>query len=94
MNPIKVWIKPVQHLAWKLDLDLVCGTNHVGSSGKMKVDGVLEMFKRSEEQHGLKYVSFIGDGDSSAYQTVSKQKPYGENFTIVKRNVLAMLKRG
>ena len=81
------------YLAWKLDHDLVCGTNHVGSSGKMEVDGVLEMFKRSEGKHGLRYVSFIGDGDSSTYQTVSKQKPYGEDITIVKKECVGHVQK-
>ena len=92
VKPIKVWIKPVKHLAWKLDHDLVCGTNHVGSSGKMDVDGVLEIFKRSEGKHGLRYVSFT-DGDSSTYQTVSKRKPYGEDVTIVKKECVGHVQK-
>ncbi|XP_065066739.1 uncharacterized protein LOC135692514 [Rhopilema esculentum] len=82
-----------KYLAWKLDHGLVCGTNHVGSSGKMEVDGILEMFKRSEEKHGLRYISFVGDGDSSTYQTVSNQKPYGEEVTIVKKECVGHVQK-
>ena len=82
-----------KYLAWKLDHASTCGTNHVGSSGKMEVDGILEMYKRSEERHGLRYVSFIGDGDSSTYQTVSNQKPYGEDITIVKKECVGHVQK-
>ena len=74
-----------KYLAWKLDHGLVCGKNHVGSSGKIEVDGFLEMFKRSEEKHGIRYISFVGDGDSSTYQTVSNQKQFGEEVAIVNK---------
>ncbi|XP_015171456.1 PREDICTED: uncharacterized protein LOC107063850 [Polistes dominula] len=36
-----------------------CTTNHEGSNGKMEVDSVSEIFKRSEERYGLKYVKYI-----------------------------------
>ena len=34
--------------------------NHEGSSGKMEVDAVTKMLKRSESLHGLKYANYIG----------------------------------
>ena len=41
-----------------------CCANHSGSSGKMEVDAVSEMFKRSVEKFGVRYRNYIGDGDS------------------------------
>ena len=39
-----------------------CARNHEGSSGKMEVDGAVEMFKRSEALHGVKYLSLLRAG--------------------------------
>lgn len=43
---------------------------HKGSAGKMEVDSVVEMFGRSEEKHGLKFVKYIGDGDSKTFKGI------------------------
>ncbi|KYN29310.1 hypothetical protein ALC57_01250 [Trachymyrmex cornetzi] len=42
-----------------------CQSNHNGSAGKMEVDGILEMFQRSIKLHDVKYMNYIGDGDST-----------------------------
>jgi len=36
-----------------------CEANHKGSSGKMEVDAVVEMFSRSEDLHNMKYANYI-----------------------------------
>jgi hypothetical protein len=41
----------------------------------MEPAGALEIFKRSEQLHGLRYVSFLGDGDSKSYTSVSNAEP-------------------
>ena len=51
----------------------------------MEVDGVLDMFKRSVEKKDLRYLSFIGDGDSSTFKTVSEAKPYGSDVVVEKK---------
>ena len=33
-----------------------CTANHSGSAGKMEIDGITEMFMRSLEKYGVKYV--------------------------------------
>ncbi|XP_018338387.1 PREDICTED: uncharacterized protein LOC108746244 isoform X2 [Trachymyrmex septentrionalis] len=48
-----------------------CQANHEGSAGKMEVDGVLEMFQRSQELHDVKYASYIGDGDTKTFKVSS-----------------------
>jgi len=35
----------------------MCSANHEESSDKMDVDEVIEMFKRFEDLHGVKYLS-------------------------------------
>lgn len=55
-----------------------CQANHEGSSGKMEVDSVIEMFARSESVHGLKYANYIGDGDSKTFKGIMDSKPYAD----------------
>jgi len=61
-----------------------CHINHKGSSGKMEVDAMLEMFQRSQELYGVKYSNYIGDGDAKTFKAILDVKPYGDNFTVVK----------
>lgn len=44
-----------------------CSINHSGSSGKMEIDAIIEMFSRSVDKHGVKYLTYIGDGDSKTF---------------------------
>ena len=37
---------------------------------------MVEMFKRSEELHGVRYKYYIGDGDSKTYTRIVKAIPY------------------
>ncbi|XP_014474846.1 PREDICTED: uncharacterized protein LOC106744513 [Dinoponera quadriceps] len=43
--------------------------NHIGSADKMEVDCMKEMFCRSES-HGVKYATYIGDGDTKTFQAL------------------------
>lgn len=54
-----------------------CCANHSGSSEKMEVDAIIEMFKRSIEKYGVMYKNYIGDGDSKTYPGILKALPYG-----------------
>ena len=55
--------------------------------------GVLEMFKRSEEIRSLRFISFVGDGDSSMYQTVSNRKPYEAEVAIIKKKCVGHVQK-
>ena len=48
-----------------------CQINHEGSSTSMESKGAVQIFNRSIEKHKLRYVNYIGDGDSSARVTES-----------------------
>lgn len=61
------WYKPHQN---------ECSANHQGSSGKMEVDAITEMFHRSQKNYGVKYVNHIGDGDSKTYTGIINSAPY------------------
>ena len=52
------------------------------SSSEMETDIILEGFRTCEQQHGVRYTSFIGDGDSSIYPTLISSIPWG--YTITK----------
>jgi len=42
----------------------------------MEADIILEEFKKCEEQHGVRYIEFIGDGDNSVYPTLISNLPW------------------
>lgn len=47
-----------------------CYKNWECSSSEMETDILLEGFQKAEEMHGVRYMRFIGDGDSSVYPTL------------------------
>lgn len=61
-----------------------CLLNHSGSAGKMELVGMTRMFHRSEVQHNVKYVGYIGDGDARTFAAIKESEPYGDNVDIQK----------
>jgi len=61
-----------------------CSSNHTGSAGKMEVDAVKEMFSASEEKFGVRFVNYIGDGDSKTFKALLDLNPYGDEHPIKK----------
>jgi hypothetical protein len=41
----------------------------------MERDIIAEGFKMAEKKHGLRYMRFVGDGDSSVYPSLYEQIP-------------------
>ncbi|CAH4001251.1 unnamed protein product [Pieris brassicae] len=70
-----------------------CTANHTGASGNMEVSLVIEMFKRSIVKHGLRFVNYIGDGDSKTYSGLLKAQPYGEDFVINKKECVGHVQK-
>ena len=54
----------------------------------MEKEGVLEMYRRSVQLHNIFYDPFIGDGDSSTYQSVVKEAIYGPWKTVRKEECI------
>ena len=79
--------------AWYEDHRAECTMNHSGSSGKMEVDGVLEMFKRSVEVYNVYYKNYIGDGDTKTFKCLKDSLPYGEEFEITKLECVLHVKK-
>lgn len=53
----------------------------------MEVDAVIEMFQRSESLHNLKYVNYVGDGDSKTFKGIIDAQPYND-FTVFKKECI------
>lgn len=52
-----------------------CYRNWDASSSQMETDIIVEGFCQCERVHGVRYLRFIGDGDSSVYPTVIQTVP-------------------
>ncbi|XP_049877293.1 uncharacterized protein LOC126374645 [Pectinophora gossypiella] len=54
-----------------------CFKNYQGPSTGMEAAILVEGFQKSEEMHGLQYLSFVGDGDSSVFAQLKEKVSYG-----------------
>jgi hypothetical protein len=60
-----------------------CGKNFTESSGNMEASCTLRMFQRSEEKYGVRYIKYVGDGDSKTFSVLTKNQPYqGVNYSF------------
>ena len=71
----------------------ICQANHKKSSGSMEAAGAILMFSRSIKNYGLRYTSYIGDGDTSSFNEVKSSKPYGEEITIEKLECVGLVQK-
>lgn len=69
---------------WKKKHNEACLKNHSGSAGKMEVDGMIKMFKRSEAKHNAQYVNYIGDGDTKTFPELQESGIYGPDIKLTK----------
>lgn len=69
---------------WKTNHEKWCVKNHVGSAGMMEVNGMLKIFRRSEELYNTKYLNYIGDGDTKTFLELQKSHVYGPKTDINK----------
>ena len=59
-----------------------CFRNWTGLSSSMESDIILEGFSKAEQQHSVRYINFIGDGDSSVHTTlISGVRGWGHAIT-------------
>ena len=50
---------------------------------------MLALYRRSVEKCGLRYIPYIGDGDSKGYSVIDKEKPYGPSVFIPKEECIS-----
>ncbi|XP_071653066.1 uncharacterized protein [Temnothorax longispinosus] len=74
----------LEYFEWLETHEETCTVNHSGSAGKMEVDSMQEMFLRSEEEFGVKYTNYVGDGDSKTFKALLDLQPYGEDVILKK----------
>lgn len=55
-----------------------------GTSGGMEAQGTVKIFHRSVDTRRVKYVRYLGDGDSKGFNTVVASKPYFDGTVIEK----------
>ena len=63
----------------------ICNFNYKGSSSGIESVGAKRIFLRSMSKHKVRYLSFLGDGDSKSFSTVKDIYP---DFTVVKRECI------
>ncbi|GFX45696.1 uncharacterized protein TNCV_1422801 [Trichonephila clavipes] len=61
-----------------------CLKNHNGSAGMMETVGMVRIFQRSLSHRSVRYTSYIGDGDSKTFSSITASNPYGEDITVSK----------
>lgn len=54
----------------------------------MEAAGAVILYKRSEERRKLRYIPYVGDGDSKACSAVVKAMPYGGAVYIPKEECI------
>lgn len=54
----------------------------------MEAQGACRLYGRSLEKHKLRYIPFVGDGDSKSYAEVCKMAPYGPAVFIPKEDCI------
>ena len=47
-----------------------CPINHEGSAAAMEASGVVRIYEESMKDLMVRYMTYIGDGDSKAYPTI------------------------
>ncbi|KAJ4436588.1 hypothetical protein ANN_16621 [Periplaneta americana] len=62
----------------------ICGAFDGSYSGGMEVQGAVNIFRQSEDSLNIRYVQYLGDGDSKGFKKVQEDKPYGEGVEIEK----------
>lgn len=60
-------------------------SNYHGTSGAMEVAGAVQIFQRSLSEYNVRYVNYLGVGDTKACADVCQSKPYGDDAGIKKQ---------
>lgn len=70
----------------------LCTQNYTVSSGGMEVAGDLQVFNNSVNRN-VRYVKYLGDGDSNGFMKVMDSKPYGDVVSIEKLECVNHVKK-
>lgn len=78
---------------WYADHEESCTINHKGSAGKMEVVAIIEMFSRSVQKHQVKYVKYIGDGDTKTFKGILDIDPYDGDPVVEKKECVGHVQK-
>ena len=78
MNLGEIKKNDVEYEKWYETHKEICSANHEGNAGKMEVDALIEMFRRSLENLEVRFLYYVGYADSKTYTGIIKAAPYGE----------------
>lgn len=73
--------------------DEMCTANYQGVSGGMEVAGAISIYQRSEEKYNVRYLEYLGDGDSKAFSKVNELKVYGNDIEIRKLECIGHIQK-
>ena len=61
----------------------------------MEKEAAIKMFLRSVEKRGLKYTTYILDGDSSSYGMIAKvlKEKYSDQYVVVKEDCIGHIQK-
>ncbi|GFY14288.1 hypothetical protein TNCV_3614761 [Trichonephila clavipes] len=71
--------------------DVILGNEE--RAGMMETVERFGIFQRSLSHRSVRYTSYIGDGESKTFSSITASNPYGEDITVSKLNVLDMFKK-
>lgn len=72
-----------------------CTINHTTSAESMEKTAAVEMFNRSVDTRGLKYTTYIGDGDSSSFNVVREAMytKYKDGYVVSKEDCVGHIQK-
>ncbi len=78
---------------WKDQHEEECQANYASSSKSIESAGCQILWSRSVSKNWLRYCTFVGDGDSSAYKTVQNEQPYGPDVQIITNDCVGHIQK-
>ena len=84
-----------KYQTWYNQHENECSVNHLKSSESMEKEAAIEMFLRLVEKRGLKYTTYIGDGDSSSYGMVAQAlgEKWSDQDVVVKEDCIGHIQK-
>ena len=76
---------------WKIHHN--CDINHIGSAGAMESAGVISIFNRSKESRCLRYMRYLGDGDTKSFKDVVNANAYPEKEPPIKEECIGHVQK-
>ncbi|GFT22294.1 uncharacterized protein TNCV_3272961 [Trichonephila clavipes] len=70
-----------------------CLKNHNGSAGMMETVGMVRIFQHSLSHRSVRYTSYIENGDSKTFSSITASNPYGEDITVSKIECVGHVKK-